>query len=112
MISLHGWLSNFVLLDINIAIFGLLYFGYKFVMRTKIWKPEKMDFVTVSVEWWSYHDLPIDDLFYLLPLQGIPTPEETEMPFIPPKNIWESIAAVLFWGSIVSIPSISHALEW
>ena len=29
-------------------------------------------------------------------LQGIPTVEETELPLIPPKNIWERIAAVLF----------------
>lgn len=47
--SLHGWSSSPPLLDINIPIFALLYFGYKIIMRTKIWKPEEMDFVTVSL---------------------------------------------------------------
>jgi amino acid transporter len=27
---------------------------------------------------------------------GIPTPEETEVPEVPPKNIWEKIAAFVF----------------
>ena len=37
-------------LDINIPIFAFLYFGYKIIMRTKIWKPTEMDFVTVSLD--------------------------------------------------------------
>jgi amino acid transporter len=65
--------SGFITAYINIPIFLGLYFGYKIVKRTKIWKPTEMDFVT-----------------------GIPTPEETELPLIPPKNIWERIADVLF----------------
>jgi yeast amino acid transporter len=36
-------------LDVNIPLFTVLYFGYKFTMRTKIWKPEEMDFVTVCL---------------------------------------------------------------
>lgn len=36
-------------LDVNILIFGVLYFGYKWIKRTKFWKPEEMDFVTVSI---------------------------------------------------------------
>jgi len=65
--------SGFLTAYINIPLFAILYFGYKIVMRTKIWKPMEMDFVT-----------------------GIPTVEETELPLIPPKNIWERIAGVLF----------------
>lgn len=34
--------------DINIPIFAALYFGYKIVYKTRIWKPLEMDFVTVS----------------------------------------------------------------
>ena len=55
--------SNLSLLDINIPIFLVLFVGYKVVMRTKIWKPEEMDFVTVSLYDWLYHELPIDNLF-------------------------------------------------
>lgn len=33
--------------DINIPIFFVLYFGYKFTKKTSFWKPEEMDFVTV-----------------------------------------------------------------
>ena len=48
--SLHGWLWFLPLSDINIPIFVVLYFGYKIIMRTKIWKPTEMDFVTVSLD--------------------------------------------------------------
>ena len=48
--SLHGSLWSSPLLDINIPIFTVLYFGYKSIMRTKIWKPTEMDFVTVSLD--------------------------------------------------------------
>lgn len=65
--------SGFLIAYINIPIFAVLYFGYKIVYRTKVWKPEEMDFVT-----------------------GIPTIEETELPLVPPKNIWEHIAEILF----------------
>ncbi|KAK7437927.1 hypothetical protein VKT23_018362 [Stygiomarasmius scandens] len=56
--------SDFVISYINIPIFALLYFGYKIIKRTKIIRPEEMDFVT-----------------------GIPTVEETEMPQKPAKNV-------------------------
>jgi amino acid transporter len=65
--------TGFLTAYINIPIFLVLYFSYKFTMKTSFWKPEEMDFVT-----------------------GIPTPEETEEPEIPPKNIGEKIAAILF----------------
>ncbi|KAF8806852.1 general amino acid permease 1 [Phlegmacium glaucopus] len=65
--------SNFLIAYINIPIFVVLYLGYKIFMRTKIWKPSEMDFVT-----------------------GIPTPEETEIPEEPPKHFGERIAAILF----------------
>jgi len=42
--------SNISLLDLNIPIFVFLYLGYKIIMRTKIWKPSEMDFVTVSLD--------------------------------------------------------------
>jgi len=69
----HFNATDFLTAYINIPIFAFLYFGYKIVMRTKIWKPEEMDFVT-----------------------GIPTEAETELPLIPPKNFLERVAAVLF----------------
>jgi amino acid transporter len=47
--------------------------GYKVFKRTKIWKPEEMDFVT-----------------------GIPSWEETEVPEKPPVTISEKIFATLF----------------
>jgi len=65
--------ASFLTAYINIPIFVVLYFGYKFIMRTSIWKPQEMDFVT-----------------------GIPTLEETEEPEIPPKNFGEKIANFLF----------------
>jgi len=65
--------SNFFTAYVNIPIFLILYVGYKIVKGTKVWKPLEMDFVT-----------------------GIPSMEETEIPEIPPKNIWERIAGILF----------------
>jgi len=59
--------------DINIPIFLALYFGYKIVKKTKIRRWGDMDFVT-----------------------GVPTPEETEIPEVPPRNIWEKIASFVF----------------
>ncbi|KAG6877034.1 hypothetical protein C0993_010908, partial [Termitomyces sp. T159_Od127] len=59
--------------DLNIPIFLVLYVGYKARKGTKIWKPKEMDFDT-----------------------GVPTVEETESPEIPPKNILERIAGILF----------------
>ena len=47
--SLSSSLIVVPLLDINIPLFAFLYFGYKIIMRTKIWKPTEMDFVTVSL---------------------------------------------------------------
>ncbi|KAF8806856.1 general amino acid permease 1 [Phlegmacium glaucopus] len=69
----HFNATEFLTAYINIPLFVVLYFGYKIIMRTKIWKPSEMDFVT-----------------------GIPTLEETELPVEPPKHIWDRIAAVLF----------------
>ena len=65
--------SDFFTAYVNIPIFVCLYFGYKIVHKTKIWKPEEMDLVT-----------------------GIPTVEETEIPEVPPKNLLEKIGAVIF----------------
>ncbi|PAV20026.1 general amino acid permease 1 [Pyrrhoderma noxium] len=65
--------SDFLVAYLNIPIFFILYFGYKFVKKTKIWKPLEMDFVT-----------------------GIPTMEETELPEDPPVTIPQKIAAVIF----------------
>ena len=65
--------SDFLTAYINIPFFIVLYFGWKLFKRTKIWKPKDMDFVT-----------------------GIPSLEETEIPEVPPKNIGEKIARILF----------------
>ncbi|KAJ6485637.1 general APC amino acid permease [Mycena sanguinolenta] len=65
--------SLFLTAYINIPIFAALYFGYKWVYRTKIWKPLEMDFIT-----------------------GIPTIEETEMPPEPPVTFLEKVGDVLF----------------
>jgi len=65
--------SDFFTAYINIPIFLILYFGYKVIKKTKIWKPEEMDFVS-----------------------GIPTLEETEIPEVPPKNVFEKIAGIIF----------------
>ena len=59
--------------DINIPIFLALYFGYKIVKKTKVRCLGEMDFVT-----------------------DIPTPEETEVPEVPPENAWEKIASFVF----------------
>ncbi|KIJ21134.1 hypothetical protein PAXINDRAFT_165882 [Paxillus involutus ATCC 200175] len=65
--------SDFLASYINIPLFFGLYFFWKFFKKTKIWKPEEMDFVT-----------------------GIPTVEETEGPIEPPVTVLEKIAAALF----------------
>ncbi|KIJ21086.1 hypothetical protein PAXINDRAFT_66437 [Paxillus involutus ATCC 200175] len=65
--------SDFLASYINIPLFFGLYFFWKFFKKTKIWKPEEMDFVT-----------------------GIPTVEETEGPIKPPVTVLEKIAAALF----------------
>ncbi|KAF8956961.1 general amino acid permease 1 [Flammula alnicola] len=65
--------SGFFTAYVNIPIFVVLYVGYKVTKRTKFWKPLEMDFVT-----------------------GIPTPEETETPEVPPKNFGERVAAIVF----------------
>ncbi|PBK69111.1 general APC amino acid permease [Armillaria solidipes] len=66
-------ISDFLVAYINLPIFASLYFGYKFIMRTSVWKPEDMDLVT-----------------------GIPSIEETEKPEVPPRTLLEKIAAILF----------------
>ncbi|KAH7881936.1 general APC amino acid permease [Phlebopus sp. FC_14] len=65
--------SDFLISYINIPIFFGLYAFWKITKRTKVWKPEEMDFVT-----------------------GIPTVEETEGPEIPPTTIWGKVAAAVF----------------
>ncbi|CDO68798.1 hypothetical protein BN946_scf184805.g7 [Trametes cinnabarina] len=65
--------SDFLTSYINIPIFFALYFFWKVIKRTKIWKPHEMDFVT-----------------------GIPTLEETEVPEEPPRTFGEKVAAILF----------------
>ncbi|QRV73908.1 amino acid permease [Ceratobasidium sp. AG-Ba] len=65
--------SDFFTCYINIPIFFGLYAGWKIWKKTKVWKVEDMDFVT-----------------------GIPTLAETEAPEVPPKNIGEKIADILF----------------
>ncbi|KAF8835975.1 hypothetical protein BDN67DRAFT_366182 [Paxillus ammoniavirescens] len=65
--------SDFLTCYVNIPIFFGLYFFWKFFKKTKMWKPEEMDFVT-----------------------GIPTVEETEGPIEPPVTVLQKIAAVLF----------------
>ena len=65
--------SDFLVAYIDIPIFVLVYVGYKVVKKTKVWKPEEMDFVT-----------------------GIPTMEETELPEEPPRTVMQKIAAVIF----------------
>ncbi|TCD69095.1 hypothetical protein EIP91_008737 [Steccherinum ochraceum] len=65
--------SDFLVAYLNIPLFFALYFGWKIVKRTKIWKPSEMDFHT-----------------------GIPSVEETENPIVPPTTIGGKIAAVLF----------------
>ncbi|KIL62344.1 hypothetical protein M378DRAFT_193221 [Amanita muscaria Koide BX008] len=65
--------TDFLTAYINIVIFLSLYFFWKIFKRTSFWKPEEMDFVT-----------------------GIPSIEETELPEVPPRNVWEKIAEALF----------------
>ncbi|KAF7309445.1 General APC amino acid permease [Mycena indigotica] len=65
--------SIFFTAYINIPIFAAMYFGYKILYRTRIWKPLEMDFVT-----------------------GIPTVEETELPPDPPVTFLEKVGAALF----------------
>jgi len=65
--------SGFLTAYINIPLFFALYFGWKWMKKTEVWKPEEMDFVT-----------------------GIPTPEETEGPYYPPEGFWQKLAEILF----------------
>ncbi|OJT02950.1 Dicarboxylic amino acid permease [Trametes pubescens] len=85
-----GWITFFILINgfavfwdfnaagfltayLNVPLFFILYFSYKIIKRTKIWKPHEMDFVT-----------------------GIPTVEETEVPEEPPRTFGEKVFAILF----------------
>jgi amino acid transporter len=65
--------SEFITAYINLPIFVVTFVGWKIYKKTKVWDPLERDFVT-----------------------GIPTIEETEVPEVPPRNIAEKIAAVLF----------------
>ena len=59
-------------MDVNIHILFASYVGYKFAKKTKFRRWDKIDFVT-----------------------GIPTLKEVEVSEVPPRNIWEKIAASL-----------------
>lgn len=61
------------LIDINIPIFFALYAFWKIFKRTKVWRPDEMDFV-----------------------RGIPTIEETESEYVVPVTFWEKVADFLF----------------
>ncbi|KAG8946074.1 hypothetical protein FRC04_012052 [Tulasnella sp. 424] len=65
--------SGFLTAYINIPIFFGLYFGYKIWKKTKAWRPDEMDFV-----------------------RGIPTIEETEAPYVPPRTLGEKVFEVVF----------------
>ena len=65
--------ADLPIVDINIPLFLIVYFGWKIFKRTKIWQPEEMDFAT-----------------------GIPTLEETETPEVPPANLAERIFDIIF----------------
>ncbi|KIJ91821.1 hypothetical protein K443DRAFT_14080 [Laccaria amethystina LaAM-08-1] len=65
--------SIFIASYINIPIFLCLYSGYKFVKGTKVWTPLERDLVT-----------------------DIPDRDQTELREVPPANIWESIARIIF----------------
>ena len=59
--------------DVSLFLFIVVFIGYKVIKKSKFRKWDERDFVT-----------------------GIPTLEETEIPPVPPRNIWEKIASVLF----------------
>ncbi|KAG8945104.1 hypothetical protein FRC04_001170 [Tulasnella sp. 424] len=58
---------------LDIPIFFGLYLGYKIWEKTKVWRPEEMHFV-----------------------RGIPTIEETEAPYVPPRTLGEKIFEIVF----------------
>jgi len=60
--------TTFVTSYINIPLFFMLYFGWKIFKKSKIWKTREMDFWT-----------------------GIPSIEETEGDYEPPKTRWGKI---------------------
>jgi len=65
--------STFLTCYINIPLFLALYVFWKVYKKTKVWRPDEMDFVT-----------------------GIPTPEETEGPHYTPQGFWEKVAEAVF----------------
>ncbi|KIP01515.1 hypothetical protein PHLGIDRAFT_131234 [Phlebiopsis gigantea 11061_1 CR5-6] len=69
----HFNASGFLTAYINIPLFFALWAGWKLAKRTRVWKPLEMDFVT-----------------------GIPSLEETELPEVPPKNVWDRIFNIVF----------------
>lgn len=64
--------SKFITYYINIPLFLSFYFGWKWWHRTGIWRSEDIDFIT-----------------------GIPTIAETEVPEMPPRNLWEKIGRII-----------------
>ncbi|KDQ19092.1 hypothetical protein BOTBODRAFT_103181 [Botryobasidium botryosum FD-172 SS1] len=65
--------AGFLTAYLNIPLFVILLFGWKFWKRTKMWHPTQMDFTT-----------------------GIPSVEETESPEIPPTTIKGKIFEAIF----------------
>lgn len=63
--SLHCHSPSVMHKDINIPLFLILYFGFKWVKKTSFWKPHEMDFVTVSVHLSISRDFAFDDFVSL-----------------------------------------------
>jgi amino acid transporter len=75
-----------------VPVFLLLIIFWKYTRQTEIWKPDEMDFTTVSV----LIDQTRSCLTWHVINQGIPSYEETEGPEILPKGFWQHVAAALF----------------
>ncbi|KZV88191.1 general APC amino acid permease [Exidia glandulosa HHB12029] len=65
--------SDFFTCYINVALFFIFYFGWKIWKKTKFWRASEMDFWT-----------------------GVPTIEETETEYVPPRTISGKIFEALF----------------
>lgn len=107
-----GWITFFILINgytvfwvwetdtfitdyINIPIFIVPYVFWKFYKRTRAWRPEEMDFVTVCLL--SRRAVRLRLSYQCdTPLQAIPTLEETEVPEEIPTTFWGKVASWLF----------------
>lgn len=87
--------DDFITAYINIPIFIVPYVFWKFFKRTRAWRPEEMDFVTVRC-------FRVVQFFYgcltsaKKSFQAIPTLEETEEPEEIPTTVWGKIGSWLF----------------